>query len=126
MKAGFSWIITALLLICSFCCEAQVRPFLFTTSPVDASHQKINVHLDAGLGNGSLGFSNAPSVDGRIVVEWNLNSRWMFVGDTAIGKDESHTVVTGQVLAFYALRNNTEGKFRRIGRRWSSLGARWR
>jgi hypothetical protein len=112
MKVNVLFIIATFFLVASINCEAQVRPFLFTISPQDPDIASVNLHFDAGLGDGSLGFSDDPSVDGRIAVEWNLNSRWMFLGNTAFGKDESHTVVTGQIEGFYALRNKTEARFR--------------
>lgn len=125
MKLHLSWIITSLFLISAFCCEAQVRPFLFTTSPYDPYHQKTTVRFDAGLGDGSLGFSNAPTVDSRIGVEWNFNSRWLILASTAFGKDESHTVLTGQIEGFYALLHKKEAKFRASaggGVRWERDG----
>ncbi|MCI0443310.1 hypothetical protein L0244_37020 [bacterium] len=125
MKVSSLFIIATFFFVASINCEPQVRPFLFTTSPSDSEDQKVTLHLDAGLGDGSLGFSDAPSADSRIGVEWNLNSRWTFLGNTSFGKDDSHTVLTGQIEGLYALRNNSEGKFRAAaggGVRWERDG----
>lgn len=124
MKVGLL-LIAAFFFVTSIYSEPQIKPFLFTISPSTSNDQKLNLHFDAGLGDGSLGFSDAPSADSRIGVEWNLNSRWMFLGNTSFGKDDSHTVLTGQIEGLYALRNNPEGKFRAAaggGVRWERDG----
>lgn len=124
MKVGLL-LIAAFFFVTSIYSEPQIKPFLFTSSPSTSNDQKVTLHFDAGLGDGSLGFSDAPSADSRIGVEWNLNSRWMFLGNTSFGKDESHTVLTGQIEGLYALRNNPEGKFRAAaggGVRWERDG----
>lgn len=124
MKVGL--LLTAVfLLVNSVYCEPQIKPFLYTISPSTSNDQKLNLHFDAGLGDGSLGFSDAPSADSRIGVEWNLNSRWSFLGHTSFGKDDSHTVLTGQIEGLYALRNNPEGKLQAAaggGVRWERDG----
>ena len=124
MKVGVL-LVAAFFFVTSVYCDQQIKPFLFTISPSTSNDQKITLHFDAGVRDGSLGFSDAPSADSRIGVDWSLNSRWMFLGHTSFGKDDSHTVLTGQIEGLYALRNNTEGKFRAAaggGVRWERDG----
>jgi hypothetical protein len=124
MKVGL-FLFTIFFFVTIVYCDQQTMPFLFTISPSISNAQKINLHFDAGVGDGSLGFSDAPSADSRIGIAWNLNSRWMFLGKTSFGKDDSHTVLTGQIEGLYALRNKTDAKFRAAaggGVRWERDG----
>lgn len=125
MKVVSFFIIATFFLVASVYCETQVRPFLYTTSPFNPDDRQLNVHFDAGLGDGSLGFSNDPSVDGRIGAEWYFHSRWLFTGSAAFGKDDSQTVFSGEVEGFYSIRNKPEARFRAAaggGVRWERDG----
>jgi hypothetical protein len=73
MKVNTLFIIVTFFLVASVNCEAEIKPFLFTISPSDSDNQKVTLHFDAGVGDGSLGFSDAPSADSRIgVVEFEF------------------------------------------------------
>jgi hypothetical protein len=91
--------------------SAQERPFLYTlTLPTVA--RGANVHFDAGWGDGSLGFSEAPFLDYRAGGLWRFHSNWTALGNVGIGQDdESNTFFTGQAQMFYSFRNEPQQRF---------------
>lgn len=102
----------ALLLLFHLPGHANERQtFLYTVSPFVSKQERVYVHLNAGWGEGSLGFSEGASVDQRLGIDWHPASRWMIQTNLGFGKsDSSSGLLSTQVDCFYALRNGPENR----------------
>lgn len=110
------------LLIVSSVVDAQTQTFIYTVSPLTSGAMGFTTHFDAGLGEGSMGFSDAAGVDGRLGADWRSGSRWMVRSGVGFGKANStFDVFSGQLEGFVALKQGS-------GKGWAASvggGARW-
>jgi hypothetical protein len=102
--------------------RAQSRTFLYTMTPLASYGDGVDLRFEAGLGDGSMGFSEASQVDGRIGADWRSRSRWMVSSSVGFGNgDSSFDILSGRVEGLYALKEAN-------GKGWAATaggGIRW-
>jgi hypothetical protein len=89
----------------------QDRPFLFVITPRDDGIGNGNIHLDAGWGNGGLGFTESKAVDGRVGLEWYLSKRWTALAAFGFGSEnELGSSFSGQGELLYSFRQPAKNR----------------